>query len=123
MEERSIDDLIRELKELKVRETTLLNQLEAANNRREGNERHQQKGNAGAPNDQEGIFRPGQRVYITNRIRRPINWSGIWEAHKERFATVTRQSSNKVFVRTDNGVDTWRAPKNLSKLKQNERAN
>jgi len=117
MEEKSIEDLIKELKDLKVRETAVLNQLEAANDRRKSNERDQGQHNAGAPNDEEGIFRIGQRVYITNRIRRPINWSSTWEAQKERFATVTKQVNNKVFVHTDNGVDTWRAPKNLSKLK------
>jgi len=120
MEEKHIEDLIKELKDLKVRETAVLNQLEAANNRRKGNTRDQGQGNAGAHNEQEGNFRSGQRVYITNRVRRPINWSTTWEAQKERFATVTRQVNNKVFVHTDNGVDTWRAPKNLYKLKNDE---
>jgi len=112
MEERSIDDLIQELKDLKVRETTVLNQLEATIRRRKENEEQ------GSPRDREGIFVPGQRVYITNRIRRPINWSGTWEAHRERFATVTKQSSSRVSVLTDNGVKTWRAPKHLSKIRK-----
>ena len=58
-------------------------------------------------------YNKGDRIVITNRIKKPVNWKGDWSATKERHGTVTLATTEKVFFRTDNGVFTWRAPKNI----------
>jgi len=113
MEGREIQRLINELKALHIKEAEVLHQLEAAASDRS---RRDQKGEGRDRNQEKGTFVTGQRVYITNNIRRPINCPAHWQIQKERFATVIKQANNKVFIRTDNGVETWRAPKNLTKI-------
>jgi hypothetical protein len=111
MEEKQIGDLIEELKALKLRESVVISQLEAANRRRSTHD-------TTATAEQEIGLSPGDRVYVVNRVRKPATWTSKveWIAEKERRATVTRVTANQVHILTDNGVRTWRAPNNLRKL-------
>jgi hypothetical protein len=61
----------------------------------------------------------GDRVRIKNRIRRPANWptSKPWTEANERSAVVTRVTTDRVYITTDNGTLTWRQPQNLKKTK------
>ena len=63
----------------------------------------------------------GDRIEITNRIRRPTHWIRPWSVDNERRATVTRiDPSGKVFFTTDNGVKTWRYARNVKRLANDE---
>ena len=102
-----IDTLIEELQQLQVRETDLLQQLEAAY--RQPDEAPATPGSRRRP----ARCHVGDRVHITNHIRRPVFAPASWTGFKERHATVTSVDGEKVFFETDNGTRTWRAAKNL----------
>ena len=66
-----------------------------------------------------GPYEAGDRVRITNKVIRPSNWLKRWDSNTieaERRATVTHTVRNQVWIRTDNGTKTWRAPNNLERL-------
>jgi hypothetical protein len=105
-EERSIDELIAELQELKIREAEIVTALERANRTArvripEVVEGHRQEGHAQVP------------YGFTNRVRRPATARVSWTEEREQLATVTRIVPDQVHIRTDNGTKTWRAPNNL----------
>ena len=99
-----IDILIKELEDLRVQESDLIRQIEEENRQR--------------VNGQDDIvsYQTGDRVYITSRIRRPVFAPGSWTHYSERRATVTKVIGKKIFIKTDNGTETWRADKNLRLL-------
>jgi len=112
MEERRINELIEELKNLRVREAIVIAELEATNKKRV------ERDNKKKPATETNELTKGDRVYVSNRVRKPNNWSNskeghVWTAEKERKAIVTRVTKDKIYIVTDNGVHTWRAPKNL----------
>jgi hypothetical protein len=111
MAERQIEDLINELRTLKLRVET----LEAENNNRnvrpESNDYTQSK----YVERVNGIG-TGDRVRITNRVKKPADWTRAWDERKERVATVTRVTPSQIHFTTDNGVNTWRAPNNVKKI-------
>jgi hypothetical protein len=107
MEDITVEDLIVELNALRIR----VAQLEAA------------QGAAAADNDNGNVddavaFRRGDRIRITNRVRRPSNWNTgvVWEEDKERTATVTRVTLTQIHFVTDNGTRTWRAHRNVRRI-------
>ena len=117
-----IEDLIEELKALRVRETAIIREIEAANelrilrassNTTEGRD----------TNDAEAVpkqavpnrLQVGDRVRITNKIRRPATATATWTEQLERIATVTRVTVEQIHIVTGNGTRTWRAPNNLKK--------
>lgn len=110
-----IEDLIEELKALRVRETAIIQEIEAVNElriRRTSNGTNQQQ----ETNDRENAFsgiRKGDRVRITNKIRRPATAGPAWTEQQERTATVTRVTAKQIHIVTDNGTRTWRGPNNL----------
>lgn len=112
MEEKQIGDLIEELKALKLRESVVISQLEAAYRRRPNDDY------TTSTAEQETGLSPGDRVYVINRVRKPATWTSKveWTAEKERRATVTRVTATQIHILTDNGVRTWRAPNNLRRL-------
>lgn len=75
MEEKQIGDLIEELKALKLRESVVISQLEAANRRRSTHD-------TTATAEQEIGLSPGDRVYVVNRVRKPATDNGVrtWRA-------------------------------------------
>jgi hypothetical protein len=108
MAEESVDELIRQLETLRVQEDTLLQQIIQARAR----ESQQGHGRNGADREAARYY-IGDRVRITNPshslISRPvtdIDWVG----------TVTKITRKRVFLQTDNGVNTNRAPENLQRL-------
>ncbi len=109
MERRTIETLIAELKRLKVREAEIISELEETVG--------QQRASHSEGANTTGRLSIGDRVRITNRVRRPANWTNeaTWEEEKERRATVTKVTPDQVHIVTDNGVKTWRAPNNLKK--------
>lgn len=100
--------LIDQLKDLKLQEQRVISELESINDR---------NGTGRAPT--EVRFAPGDRVVITNHVRKPAIWNwlrGDWDPEKERLAVVTKVTEKQVHLLTDNGSTTWRAPKNLRRF-------
>ena len=97
--------LIEELRTLRLRENALVDRIEEAATRR------QQEVPRGE--NTQRPYRTGDRVYVTNRIRRPVFAARDWTTIRERTATVARVEGDRVYITTENGTETWRAAKNL----------
>ena len=108
-----IGQLLEELQNLRLRETAIVEELERFTGPTDTDLRSTPTGN---PHIED--LRPGDRIWVTNRIRRPVSASSRWTATNERHATVTRVdvAASKVYFRTDNGTETWRSIQNLSFL-------
>ena len=63
-------------------------------------------------------IRRGDRVRIKNKIKKPATWPSmkLWREDKYRSAIVTEITPAQIFILTDKGVSTWRAPNNLKKV-------
>jgi hypothetical protein len=105
MTEIDVEDLISELKELKLRVARLERNSNANTN------------TTGAPDSTLSV---GDRVRIKNKTRKPQHWPANkeWTDSKERTATVTKTTPTQIHFTTDNGTQTWRAPHNLQKIQQ-----
>jgi hypothetical protein len=109
MQDRLIEELTLELKQLNLRQAAIVSTIQRLT-------QEQQQEAAGARND---TFRRGDRVRVTNKVKKPATWSrerGIWREEEFRSAIVTRVTRDQIFILTDNGVSTWRAPNNLARL-------
>jgi hypothetical protein len=105
MQEKTLHELIDELKALQIREARIVALLERA-----------------AAADQESTtptehgFIRGDRIRIL-KITKPSGWGNThWNYHQARIATVTHTTAERVYFVTDNGLNTWRLPKNVIKL-------
>ena len=110
MAERQIEELIEELRTLRLRVAT----LEAENDQRTRRESLESTRSSTA--EQVNGIRKGDRVRITNAVKKPAYWTRAWDENKERVATVTKVTPLQIHFRTDNGVNTWRAPNNVRKI-------
>ena len=108
MAEESVDELIRQLETLRIQEDTLLRQIIQARAR----ESQQGQGTNGADREAARYY-IGDRVQITNPTRGLI---GRPVTDRDRVGTVTKITRKRVFLQTDNGVNTNRAPENLQRL-------
>ena len=102
-----IESLIQELTELRIR----VAQLEAA--------AHEPDPITDGSDLRSGDdLRPGDRVFIKNKVKRPASWDNqvAWNQQAAQRATVTHQYREQIHFRTDNGVTTWRARNNLSRI-------
>lgn len=118
MADKGLEDLIGQLKLLKVQEASILAQIAARS--------------AGTPSGAvaattgrrvNGIAE-GDRIRIKNRVRKPATWiseNSEWTEAKERLATVTQVTQGQIHFVTDNGTRTWRAPNNVRLLNNDER--
>jgi hypothetical protein len=66
-------------------------------------------------------MKKGDRVRITNRIRRPAVWPSTTARddeikERERRAAVTGFAKGHVHITTNNGTKTSRAPSNVQKI-------
>lgn len=110
--DRTIEALITELQELRLRVARL----------EETQGRHSETGSrtgssiTGAPQERFDVA-VGDRIRVTNRVRRPANRpsTGQWDEEKEKVGTVTKIIGDQVHYVTDNGTHTWRAPNNLKR--------
>ena len=97
-----ITELFRNLKiirqrvaELTIEENTLIARIEDLSRTSE--------------NDKK-TYNIGDRVLITNDIKVKRNTTAT---RKDRLGTVTKVTSKRIFILTDSGTKTWRAPKNV----------
>lgn len=112
VEDRSIEILTNELRALKVRVSQVENQLREALQEQQVEE----EATIAPPNTP---FARGDRVRIINKIKRPANWLARWDERdieNEQRATVTHRVRDQVWIVTDNGTKTWRAPNNLERI-------
>jgi hypothetical protein len=61
-------------------------------------------------------FRTGDRIRITNKIKRPANWdadASPWDRSKSAAATVTSVTATRIYFTNDNGLATWRLHKHV----------
>jgi hypothetical protein len=98
MVEESIDELIRQLEALRIREDTLLQQIIQARARE--NQQQEQDTSTGADRAAAG-YRIGDRIRITNQSRGLIG-KAVTEC--DWVGTVTKIMRKRVFLRTDNGT-------------------
>jgi hypothetical protein len=110
MKGRSFEELIEELKRLRIRQTAVLAEIREVVE--EANEADQDNNDINLVAIRHG-FNVGDRVRITNKIRKPATAGTSWNENRERLATVSRITVDQVHIITDNGTRTWRAPNNL----------
>jgi hypothetical protein len=111
MERKKIHDLIKELKNLQLREAEITTQIDEAN--------AVLSGHRGATVEHD--FEKGDRVRVTNQVKKPTNWGDdYWNYQQAKVATVTFITTDRIFFVTDNGIKTWRAPRNLVRINQED---
>jgi hypothetical protein len=117
METKSVDALIQELKALQLREAEVLALIEQANKRRDLAAGHHGVYTEHGTNIDHG-FEQGDRIRITNKVTKPAHWgvNDIWQYRDAQRATVTFTTKERIYFVTDNGVTTWRAPRNIKRL-------
>lgn len=102
--EPSIHDLIEQLKQIRIQEARIIEQIELASAREERTRQTDRTHNDGdwLPVD----FKIGDRVRITNNVR----------AGQTATATVTKVNTSRISIVTDDGSHTWRARRNIVRL-------
>ena len=102
-----VDDLIRELENLRIQQArSRVRQEEILSELREEVLLEAEPTNTD--------FEVGERVRITTtKNSRP---HGTAATERDRTGTVTRVTSSRIYVRTDNGFHTWRARSNVTTL-------
>ena len=120
MDKQELNELIKELEDLQIRQETIIKKIRRASTE----ETPQRSVDQSAPSssqqdsDTENFIRVGQRVLIKNRLGHiPIGRSS---SIKDRAGTVTKVTKKRVQVKTYNGAETSRAPHNLTRLSQKE---
>ena len=114
MEDSRIDDLIDQVRSLTIEVESLKQELRRRGNISPPSSAHSRVGGTVARRE----LRVGDRVRILNRFNKPTVWdnSKRWVEAEAKTATVTEVRAKQIFVVTDNGVETWRAPNNLKLL-------
>ena len=109
--EESLEELVNELQQLSIRQVEVLNRIQRLN------ELHAVEGTPVGRAQVNGL-RVGDRVRITNKVKKPAAWprERNWSESEFRSATVTRVTRLQIHFVTDNGITSWRAPNNLERL-------
>jgi hypothetical protein len=126
MQDCHIEQLTRELNELDLTREAIVSELDL---RREAivsrieQLQEQRVSSTGAPDSTRAFLRVngiqrGDRVLIKNKVKKPASWSStkVWREDEYRSAIVTKATPTQIFILTDNGISTWRAPNNLRKV-------
>ena len=106
----TVDDLLEQLRRLKIQETTVLNKLYQA--------RTKEKGEQGeSRNSAPPAYKKGDRVQIRNKISKPFTRrANTGDRDSTVQYSLTNDNVTKVFLKTDNGFETWRLEKNLERI-------
>lgn len=119
MQDDRVEELVRELQELHIREAAIIAELATRTGTEPKESTDSDEGQRASGPRPGRPFVVGERVRIRNDIRKPTNWTGVWDARNKeayRRAVVTAVEAGKVYLRNDLGIETWRAPKNLLRL-------
>jgi hypothetical protein len=106
----TVDTLLEQLKELRIREDKVLERIHQARAQerqtQEGSERYETR-----------TYEHGDRVRIQNAISKPFTRrANAGDRDSTVQYTLTNNDQTKVFIRTDNGFNTWRLEKNLRRI-------
>jgi hypothetical protein len=107
MADDEVDELVRELEGLRIRREELLTRLTEARRRR---------GARGFFVVGPAPLVVGERVRITNRVRRPAGWPPAPNDETDQVGVVTRVTATRIYVTTDTGINTWRAKTNVTRV-------
>ena len=112
MEDRRIEDLVAELNTLQKR----VAQSEARQDVVVIDEEVDVNNN----NVVVAAVKKGDRIRITNRVKKPATWTGagVRDKEREKVATVTRVTHKQIHFVTDSDTRTWRAPNNVERIKR-----
>jgi hypothetical protein len=119
------DDLIAllttELQELRIRVTQLEQVVgptreETESRARRATEEYEHSARRAAAS----TFQPGDRIRINKTLKKPADWDNVveWDQKLAQTATVTQFKNKQVWFVTDNGVRTWRAINNVTKIER-----
>jgi TolA-binding protein len=125
--EQSIQQLEKQVRALSLQVSELQKEIRQSNQKRntqQRNKQQQQTDSASSSASENNkfnqttpptLFKPGDRIRILNKVRRPTHWddSQQWNITTARKATVTSVTSTRVYFTTDNNISTWRLYKHL----------
>jgi hypothetical protein len=112
MKNEPVEDLLKQLKELRVKESNVIAKIEAATRQAD-----QDSTETYRKVDQYNV---GDKVVVGNRVTKPLRAAPDWTAFKECRGRVTDVKGDRVFYITDNGTKTWRNKRNLSLVVKHE---
>jgi hypothetical protein len=112
MEDNRVDGLIEQVRALTIQVQELQQKLRRRDNSPSSRQRNKASETTGTDKPK---FKAGDRVRILNQVKKPTSWDGLqeWLSSRAKTATVTSTSGQRVFFTTDNGISTWRSPRNL----------
>jgi hypothetical protein len=121
MSNESVDELISQLEAIRIEETDILQRLVAARERetrvRARDARTAHQGTRTQPDRETESFIVGGRVQITNNVRLTF---GRTATINDKRAVITKITPTRIYFRTVNGTNTWRARTNLRIVDTNE---
>jgi hypothetical protein len=113
MERKQIHKLIKELKDLHLREADIISLIDETN--------AVLSEPPGTTVDHE--FEKGDRVKVKNQVKKPANWgNNTWNYQQARVATVTFTTTDRIYFVTENEIKTWRSPRNLERFENDDHA-
>lgn len=107
-EEPSIQDLFKQLKQVRIQEARIIEQIERKSAKDE-RAKQAERARASTFNNSDHLpidYQIGDRVRITNNVR----------DDQTKTATITKVNPIQIGIVTDDGSHTWRVRKNLEKL-------
>jgi hypothetical protein len=109
----TLDILLEQLKALRIQEDRVIEKITQAR----AQEKQAQSGANTTSEARTSTYEPGDRVRIQNNITKPFTRrANTGDRDSTVQYTLTAKDSTKVFIRTDNGFNTWRLEKNLRKI-------
>lgn len=104
--EPSVDELIEQLKNVRIQETRIIEQIERASRREAPIRTDTTRCSIGGIGLPPTSFRIGDRVRVTNGVKAGQVPTGV----------ITKVSATRINILTDNGIPIWRARKNVALL-------
>jgi hypothetical protein len=112
----TVDTLLEQLNALRIQENKVLERIHQA--RAQEKRTHTTEGLGG---NEVPTYSYGDRVRIQNAISKPFTRrANAGDRESTVQYTLTKNDSTKVFIRTDNGFNTWRLEKNLRRIPRKE---
>ena len=115
-DDKDLQQLVDELRDLHLKSERIIRQIDEVT-RKDKNDstRTAAASSAGSANGRKVDFKYGDKVLITNTVRHVPITRRVTSA--DRAGTISRPiTSNRIYLETINGHETWRAKKNLKRL-------
>jgi hypothetical protein len=120
-----IAELIRKLKDIRLQEAQIINEIEndLINNSDDPNTVLSTATPTTTSPNTNNVFLPGDRVLITNKINKKLKsrksvTAASASTNQDRLATVVSVAGDRVHLLTDSGTSTWRIPKNITLIQR-----